>query len=102
MMCFSFLVPSRPQRLIDSVVTSDSITISWDPPATTGDFSRGYYNIYVERTGSPSAFLFGHQYSISNLQPATLYTIEVAATTSNGGEEGERSEITVTTRPIGI
>ena len=92
------LVPSKPQRLTATVITSSSFTINWDPP-TVRDNLRGY-NIYG-LPGVSLRFRSSPPYTaLGNLQPATQYIIEVAATTSNS-LEGERSEVVVSTLPLG-
>ena len=81
-MCVSCIAPSAaPTSVGVSEVTSSSITIQWGAVPCihrNGDIT-GYSVQYGNETMSVSGDFSGGMYVISNLEPSTFYSIQVAA-----------------------
>ena len=81
-MCVPYIAPSAaPTNVRVSEVTSSSIIVHWEAVPCihhNGDIT-GYSVHYEGETVSVSGDFSGGMYVISNLEPSTFYSIQVAA-----------------------
>ena len=87
-------VPSPPNNLICTNITSNSITLQWSPPTDNGGTSISHYNV----TWSPNSDIKVTEdmsLSITGLSPNTEYTFTVSANNSVGIGNGTSTTCTI-------
>ena len=88
-----FTVPSEPQSLRITAVTSSSVTLQWKPPKTSNGVIV-HYSIQLNKTNI--ADLGSNvMYTIGELSPDTVYVLQLRAYTVVGA--GPPSNLTVVT-----
>ena len=87
-----FTVPSEPQSLRITAVTSSSVTLQWRPPKTP----NGVVHYSIQLNKSNIANLGGNvMYTIESLSPDTVYVLQLRAHTVVG--TGPPSNLTIVT-----
>ncbi|BHF82452.1 fibronectin [Sparganum proliferum] len=89
--------PSAPQNLVVKV-TSNSMDVSWSPPASPNGRLEAY-TVTISDGTTVSQEVQGLNASFPNLRPLTKYTVTVKA--KNAAGYGPAASITVTTDPDG-
>ncbi|XP_069497242.1 tenascin-R [Ambystoma mexicanum] len=84
-----------PRELSVSNVTEESATISWSPPTTTFDHYRLSFQSALGRVDSTLIGNDATEYTLSSLQPATEYDININS--MRGREESEHVSIVIQT-----
>ncbi|KAL7055831.1 hypothetical protein AAHC03_022977 [Spirometra sp. Aus1] len=87
--------PSAPQNLVVKV-TSNSMDVSWSPPASPNGILRAY-DVSINNGTTVSKEVEGLNASFADLKPLTTYTVTVRAQTDAG--YGSDASIMVTTDP---
>ena len=87
-------VPNAPTALQSTIITGNSITVTWQPPdngSTISSYSLTYNSIIINN-------IVNSPYTIEGLSDSTNYTISVKAVNTLG-ESSTSAPINVTTKP---
>ena len=88
-----FTVPSEPQSLRITAITSSSVTLQWSSPKIPNGVIVHYSILYNETTIADLGSNI--MYTIENLSPDTVYVLQLKAHTVVGA--GPPSNLTVVT-----
>lgn len=93
-------VPDDPPENIRAVnSTTESIVLEWDPPTTPNGDITNYSVTWSPDAPSEPIITTATTYNVTDLQPCTIYSVNVSASTSKG--KGPPGNIFQSTLPKG-